>query len=77
MDSGTDSDSDSKPDGYIVPYRTCSHCIDLDSDANLDSDPHSLLYPFLGRISKPRLGSEAVSGNVNKPLDQNHTRMRI
>ena len=35
-DSGTDSDSYSKPDGYIVLCRTCSHCTDV------DSDPHSL-----------------------------------
>ena len=31
-DSGTDSDSDSKPNGYIVLCRTCSGCIDSDSD---------------------------------------------
>ena len=37
MDSGTDSDSDSKSDGYIALCRTCSHCTDL------DSDPYSLL----------------------------------
>ena len=29
-DSGTDSDLDSKPDGYIVLYRTCSHCTESD-----------------------------------------------
>ena len=27
-----DSDSDSKPNGYIVPCRRCSHCTDSDSD---------------------------------------------
>ena len=27
-DTGTDSDSDSKPDGYIVLCRTYSHCTD-------------------------------------------------
>ena len=33
---GTDSDSDFKPDDYIVLCRTCSHCTDS------DSDPYSL-----------------------------------
>ena len=28
-DSSTDSDSDSKPNGYIVLFRTCSHCTDF------------------------------------------------
>ena len=32
-----------------------------------DSDPQSLLSPFLGQLSVPRLGSESVSTNVNKP----------
>ena len=32
QDLDTGRDSDSKPDGYIVLCRTCSHCIDLDSD---------------------------------------------
>ena len=31
-DSVMDSDSDSKPNGYIVLRRTCSHCTDSDSD---------------------------------------------
>ena len=35
--SGTDSNSDSKPDGYIVLCRICSHCT--------DSDPYSL-FPY-------------------------------
>ena len=29
---GTDSDSDSKPDGFIALCRTCSHCTDSDLD---------------------------------------------
>ena len=29
-DSGMDSDSDSKPNGYIVLCKTCSHCTDSD-----------------------------------------------
>ena len=29
-DSGIQSDSESKPNGYIVRYRTCSHCTDSD-----------------------------------------------
>ena len=41
-DSGTNADSDSKPDGYIVLCRTCSHCTDLDSDPYLDLNPISL-----------------------------------
>ena len=47
-----------------------SHCIDLDSNSYLDSDPQLLLYPFLGKISIPGMGSESVSGNVNKPLQE-------
>ena len=43
-DSGTDPDSDSKPDGYIVLCRTCSHCTDS------DMDPYSL---FLYRTGIP------------------------
>ena len=35
-DSGTDSDSNSKPDGYITLCRTCSHC------RKSESDPYSL-----------------------------------
>ena len=27
-----DTDSDSKPDGYIVLWKTCPHCTDSDSD---------------------------------------------
>ena len=68
-DSGTDSDSDSEHDGYIVLCRTCSHCMDSDSDPYLDWDLQLLLYPFLGQIFVSRLGSESVSGNVNKPLN--------
>ena len=61
-DSSTNSDSDSKPDSYIVVCRTCSHCMDSESGPYLDS------YPILGWISIPGLGSESVSCNVNKPL---------
>ena len=38
-DSGTDSDSDSKPNGYIVLYRTWPLCMNSDSDSNPDLDP--------------------------------------
>ena len=61
-DSGTSSDSDYKPHGYIVLCRTCSHCTDSDSDSNLDSDLQLLLYPILGWISVPGLEYESVSG---------------
>ena len=67
MDAGTDWDSDSNLDGYIVLCRICSHYTGSDSNHYLDSDPQSLLYPFLGWISIHGLGSESVSGNVNKP----------
>ena len=66
--SDTNSDSDSKSNGYIVLCRTGSHCMDSDSDAHPDSHRQSLLYPFMGQTSIPGLGSESVSGNVNKPL---------
>ena len=36
LDMGTNSDSDSKPDGYIKLRRTCSHCTDS------GTDPYSL-----------------------------------
>ena len=48
---GTDSDSNSKPDGYIVLCRTCSHCTDSDPyftgvftlpDTNTDTDKMGL-----------------------------------
>ena len=66
-DSGTDSDSDSKPDGYMVRCKICSHCTDSNSDSYLDSDPQLLLYQILGRISEPGLGCISMSGSVNKP----------
>ena len=65
---GTESDSDSKPDDYIVLCRTCSHCIDSDLNPYPDSDHHLLLYQFLGQMSVPGLRSMPVSGNVNNPL---------
>ena len=40
----TDMDSDSKPNGYVVLSRTCSHCTDS------DLDPYSL---FLCRTGIP------------------------
>ena len=65
-DSATDSDSDSKPDGYIVLYRNCFHCMHSDSDCNMNLYHQSLLQPFLGKISGS--GSHSVSGHGNKPL---------
>ena len=53
-----DLDSNSKPCGYIVLCRTCSHCTDL------DSDPYSL---FLN--PSPEFLPKSVSGNVNEQLD--------
>ena len=43
------------------------HIADSDSDPCLNLVPQSILYTFLAPISVPRLGSESVSGNVNKP----------
>ena len=34
----TNSDSDFKPEGYIVLYRNCFHCTDSDLDSDLDPD---------------------------------------
>ena len=63
-DGGTKVNSDFKPDGYIVPCKTCLHCTDTDLDPSPDSDPQSLL-PILGMyISVPGLRSESVSGNI-------------
>ena len=56
----TDSDSDSKPDGYIVLCRTFSHC----------TDPDHYSYFCLGQESKFESVSESVSGNVNEPLHE-------
>ena len=64
----TDSDLDSKPDGYIMLCRKCSHCTDSDSDSDPDPDPKSLLYPFLGWISVLRSGSDSLPGSINKQL---------
>ena len=55
-DSGTNSDSDSKPDCYIVLYRNCSNCTDLDLDPNSlffveDRCPSLSLY--LRSVSEP------------------------
>ena len=68
MNSGTNSDSDSKPDGYIVLCRTSSHCMDSDPNSWQDLDSQLQLYPFWGWISIPGLVSRFGSGNVNKPL---------
>ena len=67
-DSDTNLDLDSKPDGYLVLYRNCSHRTDSDSDSDLDLDPCLVLYPFSGWISAPGSGTNSVSGNVNKPI---------
>ena len=64
----TDRNLDSKPNGYIVLYRNCSHCTDSDLDSDPYLDHRSLLYSFLGWISMRGSGSEPVSGNVNAPL---------
>ena len=45
-DLGTDSDSDSKPDGYIILYRDCSNC--------MDSDPYSLFLYRTGILVRLR-----------------------
>ena len=37
-DSATNLGSDSKPDGYILQCRNCSHCTGADSDSDLDLD---------------------------------------
>ena len=57
--SGADSDSDSKPNGYIVLCRICSHCTDL------DLGPYSL---FLQRQDfESESVPESISDNVNEP----------
>ena len=61
-DSNTDSDSDSKPDGYIVLNRNCSHCTDSDSDSDLE--PNHLLYPFFGQIFVLGSGSKSLSSRA-------------
>ena len=61
INSVTDSDSDSKPNGYIVLCKMCSHCTDL------DSDPYSL---FLFRTGiRVWVRTRVRFGNVNEPLD--------
>ena len=39
----------------------------LISDSVVESETQSLLFSFLGWVSVSGLGSESVSGNVNKP----------
>ena len=60
-DSGTDSDLDSKPDGYIVLCRTCSHCTDSDSDL--------YFYFCIGQESRSKSVFDSVSDNVNEPFN--------
>ena len=59
-DSGTDSDSDSKPYSYIILCKTWSHCS--------DSEPYSL--SLLGTGIRVPVSTRVVSGNVNEPLEQ-------
>ena len=56
-DSGTHSDSDCKPNGYIVLCRTSSHCTNSDS----------YFYFCVGQESKSV--PESISGNVNEPWE--------
>ena len=59
---GTDSDSDSKPDGYIVLCRTFhTHYTNLDSD----------LYSYFCIKQESESVPESVSSNVNEPLHGN------
>ena len=55
----TDRNLDSKPNGYIVLYRNCSHCTDSDLDSDPYLDHRSLLYSFLGWISMRGIGIRA------------------
>ena len=57
--SGMDSDSDSKPDGYIGLYRNFSHCT--------DSDWIPTPYFCRGQESESKSVPKFVSGNVNEP----------
>ena len=59
---GTDSDSDSKPDGYIVLCRIYSQCTDSDLDPNLSRTG------FLEFESESV--PQSLSANVNEPLCQ-------
>ena len=53
----TDSDSDSKLDGYIVLWRNCYHCTDLASDSNPDPNLYCTHfcngYPYPDRDPSP------------------------
>ena len=53
-DPVTDSDLDSKPDGYIALRRNCSHCTDTDLD--YDPDPNS--PPPKKIVAVPTLGMD-------------------
>ena len=55
-----DTDLDSKPDGYIVLCRTCSHCTDS------DSNPTS--YFCVGQESESEFVPEFIYGNENESL---------
>ena len=57
-DSGTDSDSDYEPGGYIVLCKTCSHRTDSDSDP----------YFCTGQGCELESVPESDSGNVNEAL---------
>ena len=52
---------DSKPNGYIILGRTCSHC----TYSDLDPTP----YFYIGQESESKPDSVSESGNVLRPLD--------
>ena len=63
-ESGTDSDLDSKPKGYIVLCRTF-HIVQTWTQI-------PTLYFCTGQESESESVSESVSGNVNEPLHVCH-----
>ena len=59
-DSGTDSDSDSKPNCYVVLFRTCWHC----------TDSAQSLLPISSTVQESESESilESVSSCLNEPV---------
>ena len=60
MDSGEDSDSDSKPDGYIVQCRTV-HIAQTRTQTQIPTP-----YFCIGQESESKSVSESISGNENE-----------
>ena len=68
METDSDSDLDSFPDGYIVLCTTFSTGSDSDSDPCMDSFPNGYCTQFRDRSPSQGSESESISVGGNEPL---------